>query len=195
MLTVVKTEEAGYESAMRGLAKSKKQPVENMPALAVKLASRDGGHNKFLEAIVVWLDVRAPRYWWQEADTYRISTKQSESTMHTLLNELSGIDITSTYGVKHYIDANFEPDSITVGQLDALYRAVEAGDHSFIKRKLPEGFMQSRMWVVNYRCLRNIILQRREHRLPHWHEFIASVLAQVDHPLLLPKGVAPGGNS
>ncbi len=188
MLTVVKTEEAGYKSAMIGLAKSKKQPIENMPALAVKLAPKDGGHNKFLEAIVVWLDVRAPRYWWQEADTYRISTKQSESTMHTLLKELGVIDISSTYAVQAYIDANFEPESVTVGQLDALYRAVASHDHSLIKRKLPEGFMQSRLWVVNYQCLRNIFLQRHDHRLPHWHIFIASVLDQIDHPELLPRG-------
>ncbi len=129
MLTVVKTEEAGYQSAMIGLAKSKKQPVENMPALAVKLAPKGLGHNKFLEAMVVWLDVRAPRYWWQEADTYRISTKQSESTMHTLVRELSLIDITSTHHVQSYIDRNFEPESCTAGQLDALRRAVEGGDH------------------------------------------------------------------
>jgi len=52
-----------------------------------KLYNKDGGHNKFLEMIYVWLDVIAPRYWWQEADTYRISTKQSASTMHTLHKE------------------------------------------------------------------------------------------------------------
>jgi len=52
-------------------------------------ASKDGGHNKFLESMQIWLDVNAPRFWWSEADTYRVgSTKQSESTMHTLVRQL-----------------------------------------------------------------------------------------------------------
>jgi hypothetical protein len=34
--------------------------------------------------------------------------------------------------------------------------------------------------------LRNIILQRRTHRLPHWKEFIRQTLEQLDHPELLP---------
>ena len=53
--------------------------------VAQKLAKKDGGHNKFLESIVLWVDIDAPRYWWSEFDTYRVgTTKQSESTMHTI---------------------------------------------------------------------------------------------------------------
>ncbi|MCK9240314.1 hypothetical protein [Desulfocurvus sp.] len=54
--------------------------------MAEKLAPLDKGHNKVLESMCVWLDVRMPRYWWQEFDTYRVGvTKQSESTMHILI--------------------------------------------------------------------------------------------------------------
>lgn len=38
--------------------------------------------------IQVWVKISAPRYFWSEADTYSIGvTKNSESTMHTLLNK------------------------------------------------------------------------------------------------------------
>jgi hypothetical protein len=51
---------------------------ERMMTVFEANATKDGGHNKFLESMQIWLDVNAPRYWWSEADTYRIgSTKQS----------------------------------------------------------------------------------------------------------------------
>lgn len=71
--------ESGYEEAMLGLSLSFNQPVSNMKGVSDRLYDKDGGHNKFLESVCVWLDITMPRYWWSEADTYRISvTKQSE---------------------------------------------------------------------------------------------------------------------
>ena len=68
---VVKLEEAGYYAALHGLGHNKKQSQDKgMDDIALRLATKDGGHNKFLESIYVWLDVRAARYWWQEADTF-----------------------------------------------------------------------------------------------------------------------------
>ena len=83
-MNVTVLNEAGYQEALLGLSLSYEQSLDKMPAVAERLAQRDNGHNKFLESIVVWLDVIAPRYWWQEFDTYRIGvSKQSSSTMHT----------------------------------------------------------------------------------------------------------------
>ena len=60
--------------------------LNKLSASAHKLAGLDGGHNKFLESIVVWIDITAPRYFWSQFDTYRVGTsKQSESTMHTIM--------------------------------------------------------------------------------------------------------------
>ena len=89
-------EEHGLDSALRGMAYSfriRGGDVENWwedkkeraYQRAVKLAHMDGGHNKFLESIQVWIDVDACRSWWSQMDTYRSGvTKQSDSTMHTL---------------------------------------------------------------------------------------------------------------
>jgi hypothetical protein len=185
-MSVKKVQEAGYKPALLGLAHNKKQSPEKMSVVAEKLADKDGGHNKFLESIIVWLDVRGPRYFWQEADTFRLSTKQSESTMHTLTGELLGIDMNDGKAVGRFMDENFEPSSCTPETLKWIYDAAKAGDLVAVKKRLPEGFLQTRMWCMNYKTLRNIILQRRTHRLPHWKEFIRQTLEQIEHPELLP---------
>lgn len=178
-------EEAGYQSAIYGLSLSFNSKSD-MTKVAQNLSDKDGGHNKVLESIMLWIDVRAPRYWWQEADTYRISTKQSEATLHTLFKSLD-ID---KYGVKGVIENNFEQNSCSdefikflceSRNMDKLCRMLE------IKRRLPEGFLQRRVWCMSYKTLRNIILQRVNHKLPHWNSFITQVLNQVKHPELLPN--------
>jgi len=186
IIKVKKVDEAGYHAALLGLSYNKKQPVEDMPGVAGKLAFRDGGHNKFLESIVIWLEVTAPRYVWQEMDTYRISTKQSESTMHTLMKELTEAKA-STENMNLFIENNFEPGSIVPEQTKVLLDAVERKDLLAVKRLNPEGFIQKRMWCMSYKTLRNIIIQRRHHRLPHWKMFIKQVLEQLEHPELLPS--------
>jgi hypothetical protein len=186
-MSVKKVQEAGYKPALMGLAHNKKQSAEKMSVVAAKLADKDGGHNKFLESIIIWVDVRGPRYFWQEADTFRLSTKQSESTMHTLTGELLGIDINDAKAAQRFLDENFEPSSCTPETLKWIYDAAKAGDLVAVKKRLPEGFLQTRMWCMNYKTLRNIILQRRSHRLPHWKEFIRQTLEQIEHPELLPE--------
>ena len=41
-------------------------------------------HAKVIRGIMVWLEIDAPRFFWQEMDTYRVGTDRlsSESTMH-----------------------------------------------------------------------------------------------------------------
>jgi hypothetical protein len=56
-----------------------------------------------------------------------------------------------------------------------------------LKSLVPEGFLQRRVMCFNYKTIRNMILQRRNHRLPHWPDFLSSMLEQIDHPELLPE--------
>ena len=166
-------EEAGYNAAMLGISFNKDQDPEKMPEVASKLSTLDFGHNKFLEQIMVWMVVRAPRYVWQEMDTFRLSSKSSQSTMHTILkNELS-------------VD-NFECNDMEGINLEYLNILLKNKELVMLKRKLPEGFMQKRMWMMSYKTLRNIIIQRRHHRLPHWKKFISDILTQLNNPELLP---------
>jgi hypothetical protein len=48
------------------------------------LVKRGDEHGKVIRGIMAYAEIDAPRYWWQEMDTYRIGTDRlsSESTMH-----------------------------------------------------------------------------------------------------------------
>jgi len=157
-MKVVVLNESGYDEAMLGLSLSYLITKERAEQVALKLYNKSGGHNKFLESMQVWLDVTAPRYWWQEADTYRVGTsKQSESTMHTLMkrpltNEDFGGEIPSMY-------------------LDYLNTLIHDKEFDMVKGLLPESYRQRRIWNLNYMVIRNIIKQRKSHRLFEWQDF------------------------
>lgn len=175
-------EEAGHELALRGMAYSYKDrsvdpdtwwPGQREKAYrrAAILAHRDGGHNKFLESIQVWIDVEASRAWWSEADTYRVgTTKQSESTMHTLAKRAP---------VMSDFEEGTDPEVVSV--FLRVWQEAK-GDITRLKMNLPEGFLQRRLICTNYKALRNIIWQREGHRLKQWEAFRQAVLEQVEHP-------------
>lgn len=140
---------------------------ENDMKLAKKLIKGGSEHRKFLRQIQVWADVAVPRYLWQELDTYKFGTKNSESTIHTLHKR------------------EFSVDDFYLGDMDnGVYRQVfegvvgilnnlrvgylEENDYKYViamKRLLPESFIQTRTWNTNYEELMNIYHQRRGHRL------------------------------
>lgn len=168
---VEKLEEAGYGAALRGLYLSYSKSGTDLDKLAHTLAVKGGGHSKFLESIQTWWKIAAPRYWWQQMATYRHSTTQSESTMHTLMK-------------RNLVQADFEY-SLPVSILDYLNILIDQGDFERLKNDLPEGFVQTRVVSVNYATLRNILGQRRHHKLNEWRNFCQLVPDQVDHPALL----------
>lgn len=127
-----------------------------MVGAAKRLIGKGGGHDKFTESIQLWLDVKAPRYWWSQADTYRLSTKQSESTMHTLKHGVTVDDFEMDMGSEWRIQFN------TLLGRDQLAEA---------KAMLPEGFLQRRIWNISLKTYINIRRQRLGHKLPHWRIF------------------------
>jgi len=161
--------EAGYEEALLGISLSYNSPLSRMPRRAAALAPLDGGHNKFLEHIYVWLDIQAPRYWWSQFDTYRVGTsKQSESTMHTLLSgELK----------QHHFQYEV-PEQI----LNVLNAYIRAGDLEMAKAILPESFLQRRIVTTNYKVLRNIVHQRSTHKLQEWRVFCSQLGKHLEYP-------------
>ena len=180
-MQVTVLEECGHDYALRGMAYSYKDRAidvdewweEQRPKAnrrAPLLAPRDGGHNKFLESITVYLDIEAPRSFWQEFDTYRVgTTKQSESTMHTLAK-------------RGPLPEDFE-DGIHPIMFDAFCRVYELVKHDItaLKENLPEGFLQRRVVCTNYKVLRNILNQREGHRYKRWGEFKEQLFFQLRH--------------
>jgi len=163
--------EHGYFPAMLGLSLSYNQDVGKMPEVADKLKNKYGGHNKFLESIFMWVDVDAPLYFWKQGDTYRLSTKQSESTMHTLL--------------RTPITQELFEDPIDDSILDKLEEMRVAKDFDKLNSHLPQSFLQRRIWVMNYMVIKNIIRQRRGHKLPQWDFFIDAIFNQAENKELL----------
>jgi len=163
--------EAGFEEALLGISLSYNSGGD-MKVVADKLVKRGGSHSKFLESIAVWLDIEAPRYWWQQFATYRIGTSaQSESTMHTLLDgELT--------------EDNFSCEVHDV-YLDIINAVIKAGDLAHAKGLLPESFLQRRIVCTNYMALKRMIQQRRHHKLIEWQIFCTQVVIQAEHPEFL----------
>lgn len=180
-------QEAGHDEALRGMAYSYKdraldvdewweQQAGKAARRAPLLAVKDGGHNKFLESMVLWIDIEAPRSFWQEFDTYRVgTTKQSESTMHTLSKRRPTSEDFEVDTPRRMIEAfQLEWDDYqTHKNLAAL------------KEGLPEGFLQRRVVCTNYKVLRNILWQRGGHRYKRWGEFTEQLLVQLAHPQYL----------
>lgn len=130
-------------------------------------------HAKFMRQIMVSVDITAPRYFWSEFDTYHFNTKNSESTMHKLLN-------TDTPFSLDDFERNGDPETeivlkYTIETLEMLrkeYKVCENTKRDSLIRKakmiLPESFLQKRTITTNYAELRNIYRQRKNHRLPEW---------------------------
>lgn len=172
--------ESGVEAAISGLSLSYKIRYERAVEVSNKIYKNDFGENKFLEQMMIWIKVRAPRYWWAEADTYRLSTKQSESTMHTLIKKLSTLDDEDKK--VSWIYDNIECADMSIGYLNELIEIVKQNNIVKFKRKLTEGFLQTRVWMFSYKEFRNIVRQRKNHKFPHWGKFIDDVLGQLKHP-------------
>ena len=132
---------------------------------ADKLANaKGGGHNQFLSGIVVSFDLTCSNKMWVELERYRFITfVSSQSTMH----RIAKFDLKSSYN--EYVDSRvievmetlkkeYEENSTPENYLRLLYNN-------------PAGFELTARLTTNYRCLRNVYQQRKNHRLPEWREF------------------------
>ncbi len=152
-------EEAGYASALEGLSFSFQTECDLQIAAtplplpvnrARTLAKLDKGHNKFLESIMVWFDMRAPLYFWKQFDTYRVGvTKQSKSTMHTLMKrQLTADDFT----ILVFSEAR-----------ELVNSFIRSGDFDLAIANLPDGYLQTRRVCCSYKSIRHILQQRQHH--------------------------------
>ncbi|MDD4516359.1 hypothetical protein [Massilibacteroides sp.] len=128
-------------------------------------------HSKFLRQIFVSMDITAPLYWWSEMDTYTIGvTKNSESTMHTLLSDVESISLSN-------FEYDFPAESYIIYSIEAIKRIKSDNRLSQIAKKraikqiLPSAWKQRRHWTGSYEMVRNICKQREFHPLIEWDFF------------------------
>ena len=190
-MRVEKLDEAGFDSALYGFSLSYRPPGltrkewwtpekrHQIKKTALANADRDGGHNKFLEHMMVWISVTATLEFWKQIDTYRVGvSKQSESTMHTL-------DSDNLHTEAFDIKAE-EFNSLDDCQVYLQYLKMVGKQPSRLKSKaLPQAYLQEREIVLSYKVIRHIIRQRRGHKLPDWEEFIEQLTRSLDYPEFL----------
>lgn len=142
------------------------------------LAHKDGGHNKFLESVVVWVYIKATRGFWAEMDTYRAGvTKQSASTMHTLSKRPVTVD-----------DFEVGTSPLVINAFNYCLEEFKNPESPYykditrLKENLPEGWLQERVVCTNYKVLRHIYNQRKDHRYRHWRTFCQYLLDNLEFP-------------
>lgn len=158
----------------------------NDAKLLKQLSASGPEHRDFIRKIHVHLEVKAPRYWWQEFDTYKHPVKNSSSTMHLITKrhltredfelddlveeELKLLDSNISY-FNMLIDLYKDPETKTKYQKERVLLR--------IKRFLPEGYLQLRGIDFDYETALCMLEQRYNHRLPQWRAFCKLVLLKL----------------
>lgn len=145
----------------------------------------NNAHAQFLTGIRVNFDLTCSNKMWVEAERYRfLEFVSSQSTMH----RITKFDLGKAYN--KYVDSriieimkekvmayNNYCLEISSGLIPQDQRIIEEIENKKKKMYLeilysnPSGFELTARMATNYRCLRNIYLQRKDHRLPEWREF------------------------
>lgn len=85
------------------------------------LVKRGDEHAKVLRGVIVWCEINAPRYWWQECDTYRVGAERlsSESTMHI---QGQGLDEDTLLDMKEHLEEGTMQKRVWMFSYQALRR-------------------------------------------------------------------------
>ena len=147
-------------------------------ALSMKLQKAGPEHCKHLRMIMCWADIWAPRYWWQEFDTYRQGVeKVSCSTMHKLTSrELTDEDFevekSNAWAYNHMRLVKYALNTM----IDEYRNEKDPAEKDAVWRNLiqnlPQSYIQRRTVMMSYAALRNIVRQREGHKLKEWKTFI-----------------------
>ena len=132
----------------------------------IKLAQtpKGEGHDQFLTGIRVAFDLTCSNKMWVEAERYRfLEFVSSQSTMH----RIAKFDLEKQYN--EYVDPRIVA---RMNELKEIYNLNPTAENYLkLLYSNPAGFMLTARLTTNYRCLKGIYSQRREHRLPEWREF------------------------
>lgn len=138
---------------------------ENDLNRAVKLGNTKSGegHDNFLNGIIVQFDLYAPLYMWKQLQRYHfLDFISSQSTMHRL--------------TKFKVTDNCvaDTDKMILNRYQELLNLYNDGYTDLwrtLVASLPCGFVLGATMTTNYRQLKTIYNQRKNHKLNEWHEF------------------------
>lgn len=145
-----------------------KQPSDKDLQRAIKLANTEtgAGHDNFLNGIIIQFDLYAPLYMWKQIQRYHfLDFISSQSTMHRLTKfKVSECCVEDTDEV---ILARYQV------LLDEYNNLVEKDNKKWrtLVASLPCGFVLGATMTTNYRQLKTIYHQRKNHKLDEWKDF------------------------
>ena len=125
---------------------------------------KGSGHDVFLTGIVVQFDLTFSIKAWVEAERYHfLDFVSSQSTMH----RVAKFDIDSQ--CNGYVHAG--TINLVKGLLDCFNENPTDENYLKLLYNIPVGFRLTARMTTNYRQLKTIYSQRKNHRLPEWREF------------------------
>lgn len=132
--------------------------------IALGNCERGSGHDQFLTGIVVQFDLTFSLKAWTEAQRYHfLDFVSSQSTMH----RITKFDVDEQ--CNGYVD---EVISNRLQDLISEYNENKtSGNYLRVLYNIPTGFNLTARMTTNYRQLKTIYYQRKNHRLPEWREF------------------------
>lgn len=137
------------------------------------------GHDQFLTGIIVQFDLYAPLFMWKQLQRYHfLDFISSQSTMHKLTKFKVAeccVEDTDKVILKRYQEL-LDYYNIVVEEIKIVE---DKSEHTFKINKvwrtlvasLPCGFVLGATMTTNYRQLKTIYNQRKNHKLNEWHEF------------------------
>lgn len=147
--------------------------------LSCRLVRGGSEHRKFLRQIIIQADLTLPRYIWQEVDTYKVATvRNSCSTMHKLGHRDLTEDDFQDRDVFPYVlnvlnaaaTCYRDKQAFVIGQAkqEAILTLEGYDIVRWMKKHLPEGFLQKATYLMSYETALAWIRQRRNHRNKEW---------------------------
>ena len=131
---------------------------------ALGRAEIGSGHDNFLNGIIVQFDLTCSNKMWVEMERYHfIDFVSSQSTMH----RIAQMDFVKSFG--SYVTAR---TVIECNRLKAAYQE-DPTPENYLKLlyNIPSGMELTARMTTNYRQLKTIYRQRKDHRLPEWRDF------------------------
>lgn len=127
-------------------------------------SGKSEGHDQFLDGPTVMFDMTFSNKAWVEAERYIfLNFVSSQSTMHRIAN----MNIRKC--CNEYVTEN------SIKEAERLLKIYndDPTPHNYLVLlyNIPSGFELTARMITNYRCLKNIYSQRKNHRLPDWKVF------------------------
>lgn len=122
------------------------------------------GHDQFLTGITVSFDLTCSNKMWVEAERYRfLYFVSSQSTMHRI----------AMFDIKNQCNEYVDEQIINrLNEIKEIYNNNPTPENYLkLLYNVPSGFELTARLTTNYRELKTIYSQRKNHRLPEWRNF------------------------